>query len=215
MANLLVVEDHALVREGLARTLRALADVERVAEVADGEAALALLEAGEDFDMVLLDLLLPRLTGFSVLAVLRKRFPALPVVVVSAVDDSANIERVMRHGVSGYVSKSQSTQDLAEAVRVVLAGGVYLPPGAAQAADRAREVPPRQRAALEIRDCLTAAQERVLDLLSQGKTNREIAELLGLSEGTVKAHVSAIFRCLKVTNRAQALLAVTRLVRKG
>lgn len=206
MLKLLVVEDHALVREGLLQTLRKLDRGVACTGVPDAEAALALLEKGnEDYDLCLLDLMLPNLNGMGCLGVLRKRFPAMPVVIISALDDLNTVARAMRAGASGFVSKSSSGEVLLMALRLVLAGEVYLPPTLHNELSASQKH--RERSLSEQYD-LTAAQMRVLEPLIQGKTNRQISELLGLTEGTVKIHVSAILKALNVTNRSQALLAV-------
>lgn len=206
MMKLLVVEDHALVREGLLQTLRKLDRGVACTGVADAEAALALLEKGEDdYDLCLLDLMLPNLNGMGCLGVLRKRFPAMPVVIISALDDPDTVARAMRAGASGFVSKSSPGEALLTALRRVLAGEVYLPPEL-----QTELISPQKRGERSLAEeyHLTAAQMRVLEPLIQGKTNRQISELLGLTEGTVKIHVSAILKALGVSNRSQALLEV-------
>lgn len=208
MLKLLVVEDHALVREGLLQTLRKLERGVVCNGVRDAEEALALLEqeGGDDYDLCLLDLMLPGLNGMGCLGVLRKRFPAMPVVIISALDDRNTVERAMRAGASGFVSKSSPGEVLLTALRQVLAGEVYVPISLQDEMSSQR----KRRGNVSLADeyDLTAAQMRVLEPLIQGKTNREISELLGLTEGTVKVHVSAILKALNVSNRSQALLLV-------
>jgi DNA-binding NarL/FixJ family response regulator len=202
MLKLLVIEDHAMVREGLLQALQGLeADVNALG-AADAPAALDVLSACDDVDMILLDLMLPGTSGMGLLGVLRKRFPAIPVVILSALDDADTVSRALRKGASGFVPKSSSTEIMLEALREVLAGEIYLPPKlrdpAARNIGRGKDVAQRYG--------LTQGQMRVLELLIQGKTNRQIAELLGVTEGTVKIHVSAIFKAMNVANRTQALL---------
>lgn len=203
MTRILIVEDHALVREAMAQTLARLEPDTECVEVPGSEDALALLERNADWDLVMVDLMLPDLNGFSLLGVLAKRFPEIPTIVVSALDDASSLQRAMRAGASGFVSKCSSGEELRRAVRTVLDGGVSVPEGVLDNA-------PRRKPSIAERFRLTAAQSRVAELLSQGKTNREIADLLGLSEGTVKVHVSAILRAMNVRNRAQALITLTR-----
>ncbi|AYH45563.1 response regulator transcription factor [Azoarcus sp. DN11] len=204
MTRILIVEDHALVREALAQTLARLEPGVECVEAKGSEDALAKLEANPDWDLAVIDLMLPDLNGFSLLGVLAKRFPDIPTIVVSALDDPASIRRAMKGGASGFVSKASSGDVLRDAVRCVLEGGVYAPDNGNDAAAKRAGAPVSERFGL------TAGQTRVLELLAQGKTNREIADLLGLSEGTVKVHMSAIFRALNVSSRAQALIVIAR-----
>lgn len=204
MTRLLIVEDHALVREAMAQTLTRLESGLECVEARSSEEALALLSEGGDWDLAVIDLMLPDMSGFSLLGVLAKRFPDVPTIVVSALDDQATLRRAMKVGASGFVSKSSSGDELRHAVRTVLDGGVFFMP--MESPDDAR----RSGRPLEQRYRLTTAQTRVAELLGQGKTNREIADLLGLSEGTVKVHMSAIFRAMNVRNRAQAVVALSR-----
>ncbi|NMF90037.1 response regulator [Aromatoleum petrolei] len=204
MTRILIVEDHALVREAMAQTLARLEPGVECVEAKGSEDALAKLEASADWDLAVIDLMLPDLNGFSLLGVLAKRFPDVPTIVVSALDDPASIRRAMKGGASGFVSKADSGDTLRAAVRCVLDGGVYAPDIATDAASKRSGAPVSERFGL------TAGQTRVLELLAQGKTNREIADLLGLSEGTVKVHMSAIFRALNVSSRAQALIVIAR-----
>jgi DNA-binding NarL/FixJ family response regulator len=205
--RVLVIEDHALVREGLLLALKALRAQGEQGEPAeilgapDANAAIDLLEANEDFDLVVLDLMLPGTSGGAFLGVLRKRYPTIPVVILSALDDGETVMKVMRQGAAGFVSKASPTDTLLGALREVLAGETWVPP-------EHRELTGKRRRTKTVgeRFGLTKSQVRVLDLLSEGKTNREIAELLGVTEGTVKIHVSAIFKSMNVGNRSQALL---------
>jgi DNA-binding NarL/FixJ family response regulator len=207
VSRLLLVDDHTLVREGMAAALRGLGPDAEVLQARDAESAMRLLERDSGLDLVLLDLMLPGIDGFALLGVLRQRFPELPVLVVSALGDADTIDRVARGGASGFVHKSNSGLDLLGAVRAVLDGNSYFAepdPGLCEAGQAVR------KRDLARRFCLSVAQSRVLELLSQGKTNREIGELLGLAEGTVKSHLNAVYRALSVTSRAQALVMMRR-----
>lgn len=205
MTRVLIVEDHALVREAMAQTLVRLEAGLECVEARGSDEALALLGESADWDLAVIDLMLPDLSGFSLLGVLAKRFPDMPTIVVSALDDQATLRRAMKVGASGFVSKNSSGDQLRHAVRTVLDGGVFFMPQVMPAEGRQRS-----SRALEERYRLTTAQTRVAELLGQGKTNREIADALGLSEGTIKVHMSAIFRAMNVRNRAQALIALSR-----
>ncbi|MCF8151155.1 MAG: response regulator transcription factor [Burkholderiaceae bacterium] len=213
MLKMLVVEDHALVREGLLATLKDLGEETQTFGVADANEAIGVLEA-EDIDLMILDLMLPGTRGQTFLPVVRRRFPTVPVVVLSALDDVDTVTRVMKAGASGFVSKSGSSTDLLQALRAVLAGEIYLPPKLRELTNRS-ETAHGEGKTLAQRFGLTAAQVRVLDLLSEGRGNRQIAELLGLTEGTVKIHVSAIMKAMGVNNRSEAALLASRRRRKS
>ncbi|HZV54321.1 MAG TPA: response regulator transcription factor [Rhodocyclaceae bacterium] len=202
MLKLLVIEDHAMVREGLLQALRGLEPGVKALGAADAEVGMDLLATNDDVDMVLLDLMLPGTSGMALLGVIRKRFPTIPVVILSALDDADTVTRALKQGASGFVPKSSSTETMLGALREVLAGEVFLPP-------KLRELVARDSGrgkTVAERYGLTPGQTRVLELLTQGKTNRQIAELLDVTEGTVKIHVSAIFKAMNVANRSQALL---------
>lgn len=210
MLRLLVVEDHALVREGLVKTLHRLEAGVSVHEAADFESAKAQLDAHE-FDLVLLDLGLPGVDGLSSLGIFRRHFPATPVVIVSAYDDALTVGRALKGGASGFVPKAYSGDRLLAALREVLDGRIYAPEQLLPAnpgVDLPR--PPVGRAARPVDFGLTDRQTDVLALMVRGKSNRDIAESLDLSEGTVKVHITAIFKALGVTSRTQALVAVAR-----
>lgn len=202
--RILVIEDHALVREGLMLALKALEEKDGPVEILgarDADEATHILESNDDFDLLLLDLMLPGTGGMAFLGVIRKRHPHIPVVILSALDDADTVMRAIRQGAAGFVSKASPTDTLLGALREVLAGDIWLPP-------EYRELSGRRRRAKTVaeRFGLTRSQARVLELLAEGKTNREIGELLNVTEGTVKIHVSAIFKALGVSNRSQALL---------
>lgn len=211
MLKLLVVEDHALVREGLVRLLAQLEEETEVFESADFESALTILDNDGDFDLVLLDLALPGIDGFAGLDILRRRYPAMPVAVVSAFDDTPTVNRVLNLGASGFIPKALSGEGLLSAVRDVLAGSIYRPCGQPIARlDDAPPVPPSQVGVRPEEIGLTERQAQVLCLMVRGLSNRDIAEQLELSEGTVKIHATAVFKALGVNSRTQALVAAAR-----
>jgi len=206
--RILVIEDHALVREAMVRALDRLGMECSFAQASCGQEALAIVEAQKDFDLVLVDLMLPDMSGFSLLSVLAHRFPAIPVIVVSALADEASVKRALKAGAAGFLPKTMSTEQLVAAVETVLNGGVVTP----EHSDFNPQRAPKKRSVESIAEQygLTAAQTRVMELMVEGRTNREIAELLGLAEGTVKVHCSAILRALDVSSRAQALVVLAR-----
>jgi DNA-binding NarL/FixJ family response regulator len=211
MLRLLVVEDHALVRMGLVGLLGRIEKDVNVYEAANFEMALAVLDSEGDFDLLLLDLALPGIDGFAGLDILRRRYPAMPVVVVSAFDDVPTINRVINLGASGFIPKAYSGEALLAAVSEVLAGNIFRPQAqfAAARMDDAVPVPPHQGNVQPEEIGLTARQSQVLALMVRGLSNRDIAEQLELTEGTVKIHVTAVFKTLGVNSRTQAMIAVT------
>lgn len=195
--KLLVIDDHPVVREGLAAVLRQLDGRPEVLEAADGEQGLALLARHDDVRGALVDLRMAGLAGLPTLARLRALRPQLPVMVISASEDPADVRRAMAAGASGYLPKSAGRSTLLAAVQMVLAGERYVPPLLLQA-----ETP-----SPAVLGGLTPRQLEVLALLCQGQANREIGLGLGMHEKTVKAHVGAIFKVLGVVNRTQAIEA--------
>lgn len=211
MLTLLVVEDHALVREGMVRLLAQLEDGARVLEAKDFESALTTLDKAGEADLVLLDLALPGIDGFAGLDILRRRYPAMPVTVVSAYCDAPTITRVLNLGASGFIPKAFSGDELLSAVREVLAGNIFRPSGKFLARlDDAVPLPPSKASVRPDEVGLTDRQAQVLALMVRGMSNRDIADQLSLSEGTVKIHVTAVFKALDVSSRTQAMVAVVR-----
>ena len=210
--KVLLVDDHPLIRQALQAVLTELeADLE-VFEAANCQDALALAERQPKLDLVLLDIHMPGVSGLDCLHTFRERLPAVPVVVLSASEDPADMTHAIDSGAMGFIPKSQSSQVMIGALRLVLAGGVYLPPEAIRRT--APGAPPTAQPSRPTswRDIgLTERQAEVLALLVQGKPNKLICRDLDLAEGTVKIHITAILKALKVTNRTQAVIEVSRL----
>lgn len=208
MLKLLVVEDHALVREGMVRLLGQLEDEVTIVEAADGDAALAALDKEEDFDLVLMDLAMPNMDGFSALDIVRRRYPAIPVAVISAYDDLPTITRVINNGASGFIPKAYSGEAMLAALRDILDGQIFRPSGTSQAKLDSVQTRPSVSGTVKPSEIgLTDRQAQVLALMIRGLSNREIAKQLDLSEGTVKIHATAIFKSLGVSSRAEAMVA--------
>ncbi len=213
--KLLLIDDHPLFREGLCYLLRGLAENIEIVEVENFEQARKLAPKERNFDLVLADHLMPNADGYAALRELQEEMPETPIVVVSLLEDRADVIRALKCGAKGYIPKSSSSEIMLNALRLVLAGGLYLPPALLDTND-AKGTPGRglseRRPAEPLTGrigALTARQRDVLSHLATGQSNRGIAEALGLAEGTVKVHVTAILKALGVRNRTQAVLAVT------
>lgn len=193
----LVVDDHAVVREGLSAVLRRLEPDAPVLEAGDCATALALAAAHRDIGLVLMDLAMPDAAGLSAVATFVTAHPATPLMVVSSSEAPSDVRAALALGALGYVAKAASGSTLAAAIRLVLSGEVYVP----QFMARAEEDGPASPAAADV---LTSRQQAVLALIRGGASNKEIAYRLGVTEGTVKAHLTTIFRVLGVANRAEA-----------
>jgi DNA-binding NarL/FixJ family response regulator len=202
----LVVDDHPILREGLASLLQQAADGNQVVLASDSAEGLRLAALHADLDLVLLDLAMPGMDGMRAIAAFGQQRPALPVVVLSSSEDPEDVHSALSAGALGYVPKSAPAHTLLAALNLVLAGEVYVPP---LLLNRPRHaVSPTAGAEGPAR--LTERQIEVLRLLSAGESNKEIGLKLGLSEKTVKAHVTAIFRSLHVVNRTQAASAARK-----
>ncbi len=193
----LIVDDHSLLRDGLAALLRQLGPETEVVSAADGGEALELVEAHADLDAAILDLAMPDMDGAAVLEAFAAKRPDLPVIVLSASEKAADVRRVMSLGALGYVPKSASHQTLLAAIELVLSGEIYVPPlllSEGQAVASNVELPK-----------LTPRQSDVLACVCRGLSNKATASELSMSEKTVKAHVTAILRALGARNRVQAI----------
>ncbi len=201
-----IADDHPLFRGALREAVSGLLAKADILEAGVFEEASAFLDRGGDVDLVLLDLAMPGVRGFSGLMYLRAQYPGVPVVVVSANDDPAVIRRCMEFGASGFIPKTLGIEAIREAVRHVLDGGIWTPP------DIDLEHTDVEAAELVKRlTTLTPQQVRVLMMLSEGLLNKQIAYELTVSEATVKAHVSAILQKLGVESRTQAVIAAAKI----
>lgn len=206
--EILIADDHPLFRSALQQALSmglgAEAHLVEVASIAELETRL---NEKRDWDLVLLDLNMPGAYGFSGLVLLRGQYPQIPVVMVSAQEEVAVVQRSREFGASGFIPKSSPLETIQEAVRAVLDGDTWWPPQAEEAAALSEDV----RAASEGLASLTPQQFRVLTMVCEGLLNKQIAYELSVSEATVKAHVTAIFRKLGVRTRTQAALLLQQM----
>lgn len=202
-----IADDHPLFRGALREAVGGLFDRMEIAEAGSFEEVASLLENGGEVDVILLDLRMPGVRGFSGLMYLRAQYPSVPVIIVSANDDPTAIRRCMQFGASGFIPKTLGTEEMRTAIARIINGGVWTPPDVdlnAGADTETAELMARMAT-------LTPQQVRVLMMLSEGLLNKQIAYQLGVSEATVKAHVSAILQKLGVESRTQAVIAAAKI----
>jgi DNA-binding NarL/FixJ family response regulator len=208
MPKVLIADDHPLFREALRHVASQLFKQRgwmlECLEATTRAEVVAIVEKQDDLDLILLDIFMPGASGLSDLVALRNAAPTIPIVIVSMLDDPAVIRRAMISGAAGYIPKSSSGELIAAALQTVLAGGIYLP----------RELiadmqlhPATLRGGTAEGGALTPRQTAVLSLVANGKSNKTIARELGISEATVKFHVTAVIRKLGVSTRAEAIAA--------
>jgi len=207
-STFIVADDHPLFREALIHAIRNCVADAHIVEADSLDTLQMVVEANQDADLLFLDLNMPGVSGFSALAYIRSNHESLPTVIVSAMDDPAVIRRSIQHGASGFIPKSSPISTLEDGIRAVLEGEVWLPDGIDLQDDRLGGEEAKIAAALST---LTPHQFRVLMMLGEGLLNKQIAFLLGVSEATIKAHVTAVLRKMHVNNRTAAVLAVQQL----
>jgi len=205
--RLVIADDHPLFRGALREAVAGLLERVDIAEAGTFDEVAALLEREGDVDLILLDLTMPGVRGFSGLMYLRAQYPSVPVIVVSANDDPSAIRRCMEFGASGFIPKTLGVEAMRGAVRGVLDGGLWTPPDVDLTAGSDAET----SELMARMATLTPQQVRVLMMLSEGLLNKQIAYQLGVSEATVKAHVSAILQKLGVESRTQAVIAAAKI----
>ena len=209
----LVIDDHPLIQDAVSNVLRRL-DAEADIAVSDNcMRALDIAGSGPEPDVVFLDLALPGLSGIAALKRWRAQFPAVSVIVLTATTDQQTVLAAMSAGAAGFIPKSSSNDVMLNAVRLVLAGGKYIPAQILARAGVGNAVSGRRAAGALSPEALglTVRQSQVLRLIAKGASNKVICRELGLAERTVKAHVTAVFRALKVSSRTQAAVEAAKL----
>ncbi len=209
MYKILIADDHPLFREAIHNVISDGFEGCEVMETSDLDSALALTQEHDDLDLILLDLNMPGMHGLNGLMTLRNEAPTIPVVIVSAEEDKQIVLQAITYGAVGFITKSSPRAQMTEAIEQILNGNVYLPseiirsskPSARRVGHDEPGIPP------ELLQALTRKQLLVLERMTKGESNKQIAYNLDIAETTVKAHVSAILRKLGVHNRVQAILS--------
>jgi DNA-binding NarL/FixJ family response regulator len=207
----LIVDDHALFRDGLTLLLARINPQIQTVDAGDLPAALRVACQHPDIGLVLFDLGLPGIAGMEALSEFRRLNAHLPVVVLSGLLDRRTVMEALERGAMGFIPKTTSSQALAQALKVVLDGGIYLPASALEFADFTASAPPAVPMSKHLSELdLTQRQMEVFKLIVQGRPNKLIARELGVSESTVKSHIKPILKALNVTSRVGAIVAVGR-----
>ena len=215
--EILVVDDHVLIREALRGVLKEVRGDATLLEASSCSQAMKVIAEHANLDLILLDLNLPDRDGFSVLTELGERYPATSVVVLSAQQDRDSVARALDLGAVGFIPKAGQREVMVKALELVFAGGTYIPPEILareqpSAGQSGEKQPAANRPSASPADLgLTERQLDVLSLMMQGKGNKAICRVLNLAEPTVKNHVTAILKALKVSNRTEAVIAVGEL----
>ncbi|NTE85327.1 response regulator [Agrobacterium rubi] len=205
--TIIIADDHPLFRGALCQAVAGLDGDNTIIEAGDFEAAKTAAADQPDADLMLLDLAMPGVSGFSGLMALRAEFSSLPIVIVSATDDPATMRRAIELGASGFISKSSGIEDMRAGIRAVLEGDVWIPASCQSGLDH----DPDMADLINRLRTLTPQQNRVLAMLGEGLLNKQIAYELSVSEATIKAHVSAILLKLKVDSRTQAVIQLSKI----
>jgi DNA-binding NarL/FixJ family response regulator len=202
----MLVDDHAVLREGLRFMLSGNADIDVVAEAADGFEALGLLADGEDVDVVMMDIKMPNLDGLDTLRRIRASFPTLPVIILSMYDDPGYVEEAVRSGATGYLLKSVDIDELTRAVQAASEGEAYLQPDVTKPLLRRFAAAPAQQTDISLSD----RERQVLQLVADGKSTKQAARELDISESTVKTYLRTLFHKLGAEHRAHAVALALR-----
>ncbi|WP_292953814.1 MULTISPECIES: response regulator transcription factor [unclassified Neptuniibacter] len=210
MYKILIADDHPLFREAISNVIENSFEGCQTLETEDLDSALEIAQKEEELDLILLDLNMPGMNGLNGLITLRNDLPTVPVVIVSAEEDKQIVLQAITYGAVGFITKSSPREQMSDALKQILAGNVYLPSDiirASQPDNRRMQRKDDNQIPPELLSSLTRRQLLVLERMSKGESNKQIAYNLNIAETTVKAHVSAILRKLGVHNRIQAVLS--------
>lgn len=201
-----LADDHPIVRSALIAALSGLGPDVRFIEAHDAPSTLALVDANPDLDLLLMDLNMPGVQGIDIAREIRALAPALPLAIVTAEDDADVVSDLLDLGVCGFIPKTDSPNVIVSAVRLMLDGGIYVPPRLLKLGN----APGKGINGVAAKLGLTERQLEVVRLLARGQSNKAIARQLGVTEGTIKVHLLGVFRALNVRNRTAAVISAQR-----
>jgi DNA-binding NarL/FixJ family response regulator len=210
--KILIADDHPLFREAISSVIASGFVGSEIIETDDLDKALDITRENDDFDLILLDLNMPGMHGLNGLITLRNEAPTIPVVIVSAEEDKQVVLQAITYGAVGFITKSSPRQQMTDAIQQILNGNVYLPSDIIRTGKESSHRRSRREdnpISPELLNSLTRRQLLVLERMSKGESNKQVAYNLNIAETTVKAHVSAILRKLGVHNRVQAILSAS------
>lgn len=212
--NILIADDHTFIRSGLQDNLERILPEAVIFNAENATQALQLSTQNVDFKLAIVDLFMPDMNGFTFLRKLCSNRPELPVIVISATENPEHVRKVLDLGAMGFIPKSSSTHQFNNVVNIVLSGGTYVPEGFMQSSRQSEETQDNlgiNYEGITLKRQLTERQKEILAKLGEGKSNKQIARELQVSENTVKVHVSSILKVLKLDNRTQAGIAAEKL----
>ncbi len=207
--NILIADDHELIREGIRQSLLELDQHAVIFEAEDEDQVQDILQS-EPIDVLLLDLVLPDGKSFKLLESATLEYPEMKIAMLTASEDVNDVRRCMDYGASAFITKTSGKSNIVNALRLVISGGVFISPELIDKFNQSQKDVEINRHDEKKIESLTSRQKQVLDLVCEGSSNKEIANILGLSGNTVKIHVTAILRSLEVSNRTQAVLLVSK-----
>lgn len=205
--KILIADDHALFRDGLAMRLEEINPEAILLHAANFSQALKILDKESNIDMIIIDLDMPDMKWEEGIEEVRKKSENASLVVISASEDIRNIKKILSSGIKGYIPKRSDPKIMHSALKLILEGGTYIPPALIETKSE-NGVGNNHRGSGKT---LTNRQSQVLDLIAQGKSNKQIAYEMGVSEATVKLHINALLRSLKVNNRTQAVVTAQKM----
>lgn len=199
--KILIIDDHPLFREGILPVVRRIDEDVEIFDATDFRSAMRHVEGNPDLSLILLDLELPDIHGLNAIEPIKQKLPDCPIIIISGMEDPFTVTTAIKKGAKGYIPKSSASETTLHALGLVLSGSIYIPPMALEVFERSANR----------NSTLSPRQQEILNLLAQGKSNKHIANLLTISEGTVRTHIATIFKLLSVNNRTEAVHAAKKM----